>query len=205
MYLFFTQHRARAYSQFDSGNVFSQVWRPKSSLYILVWLKHSILSSLTGLFLMSSLTETQYSLNHCIFSKTIKFDLNAVSPLTNLHSSIFLSSWSYCSFSAFLSELMLYFIIEYFRSARILFRNCTWLNKTTQKVVKNFHFHFQVWKLKGNFCKNKDRIWKGAGYADWSKQSMPGSEVPLAMFSSPTPLRNLSYFVSRTNNWRIEH
>ena len=124
MYLFFTQHRARAYSQFDSGNVFSQVWRPKSSLYILVWLKHSILSSLTGLFLMSSLTETQYSLNHCIFSKTIKFDLNAVSPLTNLHSSIFLSSWSYCSFSAFLSELMLYFIIEYFRSARILFLFC---------------------------------------------------------------------------------
>ena len=33
-------------------------------------------------------------------------------------------SWSYCSFSAFLSELMLYFIIEYFRSARILFKNC---------------------------------------------------------------------------------
>ena len=34
------------------------------------------------------------------------------------------SSWSYCSFSAFLSELMLYFIFEYFRSARTLFKNC---------------------------------------------------------------------------------
>ena len=61
-------------------------------------------------------------------------------------------SWSYCSFSAFISELMLCFIVEYFRSAKIFFKNYTWLNKTTQKVVKEtFTFTFKCESLRGNF------------------------------------------------------
>ena len=49
---------------------------------------------------------------------------------------------------------MLYFIIEYFRSSRTLFKNCTWLYKLTQKVVKKLSLSLSLssvkaWKLKG--------------------------------------------------------
>ena len=57
----------------------------------------------------------------------IRFDS---SPKANM-----ISSWSYCSFSAFLSELMHYFIIEYFRSARTLFKNCQHQNNQTINTV----------------------------------------------------------------------
>ena len=59
-------------------------------------------------------------------------------------------SWSYCSFSAFLSELMLYFIIKYFRSARILFKK--YFVQEKSEIIP--------WLLKGGCIrKTKRDIW----------------------------------------------
>ena len=95
----------------------------------------------------------------CFFCCNIMFPLK-ISPLSNCQHKFCVTrnhivgynlrqpwiSWSYCSFSAFLSELMLYFIIEYFQSARTLFKNCTWLYKMTKKVVKKLSLSLSLVK-----------------------------------------------------------
>ena len=90
----------------------------------------------------------------CEFTRDVKSDGFCYSITTELFISAiarnylinYQVSWSYCSFSAFLSELMLYFIFEYFQSARTLFKNCTWLYKMTKKVVKKLSLSLSLVK-----------------------------------------------------------
>ena len=101
-----------------------------------------------------------------------------------------LNPWSYCSFSAFISELMLCFIVEYFRSAKIFFKNYTWLNKTTQKVVKEtFTFTFKCESLRGFFfIKIKTRKFQ------WHSLS-------LAPFSGPKDSKCF-FLLKKTHFWK---
>ena len=56
-------------------------------------------------------------------------------------------------------KLILITSFEYFRSPQILFKNCTWWNKTTQKVVKKLSLSQKCESLRGIFTKTKCKLY----------------------------------------------